>query len=205
MQPIATTGKSLSSGLDFSKSGVVLITAPLAPQDLAQIEAFFPDLRPRKAGARAEDFTAGARAWFAGHVGLRALASELAHKPLRLSRLQAFDKSPDANWFVPWHQDRAEDGRERPVEVLEDTVTLRIHLDDCGEDNGPIEVILASHEVGRLEAGAIVKVIAGAEPIACLAARGDIVAMRPLLLHRSKRASKPAARRVIHIEWSALG
>ena len=201
MQPIATAGKTLSSGLDFSKSGVVLIAAPLAPQDLAQIEAFFPVLPPRTAGARAEDFTAEARAWFAGHEGLRALASQLAEMPVRLSRLQAFDKSPEANWFVPWHQDRAEDGRERPVEALEDTVALRIHLDDSGENNGPLEVILGSHTSGRLEADAIARVVAGAELVACYAVRGNIVAMRPLLLHRSKRASKPDARRVIHIEF----
>ncbi len=186
----------------FARLGTVLILEPLPRADIAHMEEFFPVLPPRTAGARAEDFSREAREWIAGHEGLRALASQLAQKPVWLSRLQAFDKSPEANWFVPWHQDRAEDGRERPVEVLEDTVALRIHLDDCGDDNGPLEVILGSHTSGRLEADAIVKVLAGAAPVSCFAARGDIVAMRPLLLHRSKRATKPAARRVIHIEYA---
>jgi hypothetical protein len=35
-------------------------------------------------------------------------------------------------------------------------------------------------------------------------ARGDIVAMCPLLIHRSQRARTPAARRVIHLEFCAV-
>ena len=119
-----------------------------------------------------------------------------------MTRLQAFDKSPQTNWFVPWHQDRAEDGAERAIAFLENTVALRIHLDACGEDNGPLEVIAGSHAKGRLEARTISGITAGAPAALCLAERGDIVAMRPLLLHRSQRAKMPAARRVIHIEYT---
>lgn len=188
----------------FTELGVALIEQALTPADLTDIAAAFPVLPPRTAGARAADFTPEARAWLAGHEGLLDFAGRLSQTPVRLSRLQAFDKRPGTNWFVPWHQDRAEDGQDRPVTVLERTLALRIHLDDCSEDSGPLEVIPRSHTQGRLEADAIARAVAETPPLLYLAARGDILALRPLLLHRSQRANRPTARRVIHIEYAAV-
>jgi ectoine hydroxylase-related dioxygenase (phytanoyl-CoA dioxygenase family) len=80
-------------------------------------------------------------------------------------------------------------------------IALRIHLDDCDEDNGPLEVIPGSHELGRLTAGDIAALTGQSQPLLCLAVRGDLVALRPLLVHRSQRARRPAARRVLHLEF----
>lgn len=187
----------------FADLGVAVVEHALTPADLVYMDTVFPRLAPRTAGARASDFSQPAQEWFAAHEGLLEVGRRLCGTAMRLSRLQAFDKSPEANWFVPWHQDRAEDGRERAVETLERTVALRIHLDDCCEDCGPLEALPGSHRQGRLGAAAIAEQVACGSPLLCLAARGDIVAMRPLLLHRSQRARKPAARRVIHIEYTA--
>jgi ectoine hydroxylase-related dioxygenase (phytanoyl-CoA dioxygenase family) len=84
-------------------------------------------------------------------------------------------------------------------------VTLRVHLDDCGEDNGPLDVLPGTHLAGRLARTDVARLTQAAEPLLCLAARGDILAMRPLLLHRSQRARKPAARRILHLEWAPAG
>src|SRR5262245_56095557 len=74
-------------------------------------------------------------------------------------RLVAFNKSPHANWAVPWHQDRViavaekhetpgysnwvEKGVfwhcEPPIEALRQMVFVRIHLDRCDEKNGALE------------------------------------------------------------------
>jgi hypothetical protein len=188
----------------FAALGVAVVEYALSEADLAAMAASFPKLDVKVAGARADAFSAAARDWYATHEGLLSLASRLLQADARLSRLQAFDKSPTANWFVPWHQDRAEDGREREVAVLERTLALRIHLDDCDETNGPLEVVPGSHVHGRLDAAAITFLVAEAPSLVCLAARGDIVAMRPLLIHRSQRAQTPAARRVVHIEFAGL-
>ncbi len=188
----------------FSAYGVAVLDRPLSEADLAIMDGSFPVLGQKTAGARADAFSTEARAWFATHKGLLDLASRLLREDARLSGLQAFDKSATANWFVPWHQDRAEDGRERDVAALEHTLALRIHLDDCDETNGPLEVVPGSHVHGRLEASAIAGIVATTPTLVCLAARGDIVAIRPLLLHRSQRAQRPAARRVVHIEYAAL-
>src|SRR5277367_2259152 len=76
-----------------------------------------------------------------------------------------FDKTPEANWLVPWHQDLSIAVRERreipsfgpwsvkngtphvqpPIELLENMITLRLHLDDCDESNGALRVIPGSH------------------------------------------------------------
>lgn len=195
----ASPGATLSR--HFESNGIAIIEYALTREDLAQMDAHFPQLGAQ-AGARSDAFTVEARFWLAGHEGLQEIAHRLSGGRCALTRLQAFDKSEQANWFVPWHQDRAEAGRERAVPFLENTVALRIHLDDCDEDNGPLEVIAGSHVHGRLAAEATARIAARKRTSLCLAVRGDIVAMRPLLLHRSQRAKTPRARRVIHIEYT---
>ena len=185
----------------FAESGVAMIEYALTRDDLAAMDTMFPALPDRAAGARAHAFSAAAHAWLAGHQRLLEVAGRLLQAPARLSRVQAFDKSARANWFVPWHQDRAEDGRERDLSLLERTAALRVHLDDCDENNGPLDVIPGTHVHGRLEADAISALVAVTPSRLCLAVRGDIVALRPLLLHRSQRARVPAARRVVHLEF----
>jgi ectoine hydroxylase-related dioxygenase (phytanoyl-CoA dioxygenase family) len=82
-------------------------------------------------------------------------------------------------------------------------VTLRLHLDDCDESNGPLRVIPGSHRLGRLDAIDIVKVRSNQKEVACSMKAGDALLMRPLLLHASSEASDPVHRRVIHLEYAA--
>lgn len=190
----------------FDVVGVAVLEHALTASDLSLMDALFPTPAGRGAGARASHFSAEALDWLGCHEGLAAVIARVAHatdgaRKAVLSSVRAFDKSPSANWFVPWHQDRAQDGRDRPIAQLERTIALRIHLDECDEDNGPLEVMAASHTLGRLESAAIGALVASAQPLLCLAVRGDIVAMRPLLVHRSQRARVPRARRVLHLEY----
>ena len=133
-----------------------------------------------------------------------------------------FDKTPEANWLVPWHQDLSIAVKQRidlsgygpwstkdgvphvqpPVEILAGMVTLRLHLDDCDESNGPLHVIPGSHRLGRLDAADIVKSRANQKEVVCTMQAGDALLMRPLLLHASSEASELAHRRVIHLEYA---
>jgi Phytanoyl-CoA dioxygenase (PhyH) len=189
----------------FAELGVAIVEYALTRADLAAMDELFPRLDATVAGARTHEFKPQAREWLSRHPALNSLAQRLAQpdqpSPVQLIRLQAFDKSSTANWFVPWHQDRAKDGTERPLAALAQTVALRIHLDDCGDDNGPLEVIPGSHKSGRLDQAQIARISQHTAPLLCLAARGDIVAMRPLLVHRSQRARVPQSRRVLHLEF----
>lgn len=133
-----------------------------------------------------------------------------------------FDKSPDANWFVTWHQDvtialRAQadvpgfspwsvkDGIphvQPPVELLEHMLTIRLHLDDADESNGALRVIPGSHRLGRLNSKQIQDIHAKEPEHLCRAQAGDALLMRPLILHASSRATTPRHRRILHIEYA---
>jgi ectoine hydroxylase-related dioxygenase (phytanoyl-CoA dioxygenase family) len=134
-----------------------------------------------------------------------------------------FDKPPEANWLVPWHQDLSIAVKQRidlrgygpwsmkdgvphvqpPTETLEAMVTIRLHLDDCDESNGSLRVIPGSHRLGRLDAASISELRSRQKEVTCSVRSGDGLLMRPLLLHASSEASAPVHRRVIHLEYAA--
>ena len=129
-----------------------------------------------------------------------------------------FDKSTDKNWLVALHQDLSIPVRERilnpecagwsvkegvvyvqpPVAVLESLLAVRVHLDDCGPESGPLRVVPRSHRHGRLSADATNALRHQHGEIECIARRGGVLAMRPLLLHSSSKARGRSRRRVLH-------
>ena len=143
--------------------------------------------------------------------------------PTRAVRVLYFDKTPEMNWAVPWHQDRtiAVAGRldvpgfspwslkagvhhvEPPEAILSSMVALRLHLDDCGLDNGPLMALRGSFRLGRAAASEIRKHAATGSVQTCCASAGDLVAMRGLTIHASERAAQLGHRRVLHVDFSA--
>ena len=130
-----------------------------------------------------------------------------------------FDKPPDANWIVPWHQDltivtnkrmeiagyskwRLKNGKQyvQPTDdILENIVTIRIHLDDCNASNGALKVISGSHKNGinqKLDFNKEKSVI-------CEVKCGGVLLMKPLTYHASKRTENNKNRRVIHLEFAS--
>ncbi len=151
-----------------------------------------------------------------------ALAASLLDGPPRLVRSILFDKTPETNWDVVWHQDVTIAVKERidvpgfgpwstkqgmhhvqpTARVLERMVTLRIHLDDCGSTNGPLLVVPGSHAGGFIDVRMLDVADCERRAVACTVSAGDCVAMRPLILHASKKALVPAHRRVLHLEFA---
>lgn len=133
-----------------------------------------------------------------------------------------FNKLPGANWKVTWHQDCVVAVRERKdvpgwgpwsvkdsvlhvrprAEVLERMLAVRVHLDDCGEQNGPLRVLPGSHRRGLLSDAEILG-LPKEGAVTCAVPRGDAILMRPLLLHASSPATTATNRRVVHIEFAA--
>jgi ectoine hydroxylase-related dioxygenase (phytanoyl-CoA dioxygenase family) len=133
-----------------------------------------------------------------------------------------FDKSPMSNWLVVWHQDTALPIRERktlpgwgpwsvkegvtyahaPASALRQVLALRVHLDDSTEHNGPLRVLPRSHTRGILSDDEIERLVPETAPVACIARRGGILAMRPLLVHSSSKSHVDSPRRVLHIEYA---
>lgn len=135
-----------------------------------------------------------------------------------------FDKSPDANWFVAWHQDVTIALREQadvpgfgpwsvkdgiphvqpPVELLEQMLTIRLHLDEADESNGGLRVIPGSHRFGRFNSERIQELLVTEPEHLCRAQAGDALLMRPLILHASSRSTNPRHRRILHIEYAGF-
>jgi ectoine hydroxylase-related dioxygenase (phytanoyl-CoA dioxygenase family) len=159
----------------------------------------------------------------ANSSALTTLVREVLRSDAMVVRGIFFDKTPAANWPVAWHQDlMLAVGARRdipqwtnwtlkgglhhvnpPVAVLQNMVTLRVMLDDCDSDNGPLRVLSGSHLLGRLSREEIVGCCGSGIAQECLCEAGSVVMMRPLLLHASSAAGKPLHRRVVHLEYAA--
>jgi len=133
-----------------------------------------------------------------------------------------FNKTPDANWKVVWHQDRTIAVRERkdvagfgpwsvkegvhhvqpPASIMSKMIAIRLHLDESRENNGPLRVIPGSHRDGYLS-GKDIEVWRERSSVICTVQKGGAILMRPLLLHASSSSLKPEPRRVIHLEFAA--
>lgn len=150
------------------------------------------------------------------------LARQAIGNRARAVRVLFFDKQPGTNWKVPWHQDltiavatRAEVAGytawsekseiphvQPPASVLEQMVAVRLHLDPCGVDNGPLRISPGTHVFGRLPKRDIESIVQRHGAITLTAAQGDAILMRPLCLHASSTAKEPSHRRVLHIEYA---
>lgn len=133
----------------------------------------------------------------------------------------AFDKTPEMNWKVSWHQDLLFPVAAKPEspeyqlhivkegvdfarpsrEILDTLLAARLHLDDCTESNGPLRILQGTHRLGILAASEHVKLREEYSEVVCTARRGEVLLMRPLLLHASSKADDAAHRRVLHLVY----
>ena len=133
-----------------------------------------------------------------------------------------FNKNAAHNWLVPWHQDmtictdrKADmDGYskwtvkqdihhvEPPASILENMLTLRLALDDSDAKNGALKVVAGSHRYGKLSALQVQEQVSRRAPVFCEMRAGDLLLMKPLLLHASDKSIHAQQRRVLHLEYS---
>jgi ectoine hydroxylase-related dioxygenase (phytanoyl-CoA dioxygenase family) len=133
----------------------------------------------------------------------------------------AFDKTAGMNWKVTWHQDvmfpfaRAASGPDftlacvkdgvdfarPPIPILESLLAARIHLDECNADSGPLRVLPRSHQRGVIPSAELANEVGARTAVSCLAADGEALLMKPLLVHASSRAERPQHRRVLHLVY----
>ncbi len=159
----------------------------------------------------------------ASHPAIRSRPAAILGSAAFAVRAILFDKTAEANWKVAWHQDLTIPTRRRmevpgfspwsekagiphvqpPPSVLEQMLTVRVHLDPCDSANGPVRVLPGSHREGRLSPGAVDAWKAKVMQIETPCPSGGLLLMRPLLLHASSPAERPTHRRVIHLEYAA--
>lgn len=205
----------------LSEIGFVLHREVLRWEAIAELGSILGDA----AGAGTRGLLADPRiAAFANSAELLELLSPHTQQTPFPVRAIYFDKSPDSNWLVPWHQDLTiaveeeietdefapwsrKDGIphvQPPVEILEQMLTLRIHLDPADDTNGALRLIPRSHRFGKLSAEQIQAMRQNDPEETCTADAGDVLLMRPLILHASKRSATNRRRRILHIEYSAF-
>src|SRR5438874_10235485 len=83
-------------------------------------------------------------------------------------------------------------------------LAVRVHLDRCSSENGPLRVIAGSHLSGKLGERQLADLVGHTGGVEITAARGSIVLMRPLLVHSSSAARAAEHRRVLHVEFAPL-
>ncbi len=151
------------------------------------------------------------------------LAEKFLGPAARPIKLTVFDKTPQANWKVPWHQDltiavthrqgvegfgpwTVKDGVpyvQSPVSILGTILAIRLHLDDTPPTNGALRVLPGTHRLGRLSESTIASLRGELTETLCAVSAGAAMLMSPLLLHASSPAVTPGRRRVLHFEYSA--
>jgi ectoine hydroxylase-related dioxygenase (phytanoyl-CoA dioxygenase family) len=208
----------------LEEQGFANVPAVLSTRELIPILVSLADLEPPRGRAGVRHVL--------GHPTVKVVAHnpplmEMAQAVLGSAafpfRATLFDKASDSNSLTNWHQDTALPLREQidapgwgpwsekqgviyahaPAAALQQVVALRLHLDDCTEENGPFKVIPGTHGIGILSDEEIERHATYQQPVECLAARGAVVAMRPLVIHATSKSRSQASRRILHIEYAA--
>ena len=203
--------------MSLARDGFAIFRDVFSPQELDDLRARLRGhLNPNEPGKRLlGDFPL--RLW--DFVRNKNILAILPRPDLEPVRAILFNKTSEANWPVAWHQDRTIAVKDRidtpgygswtvkggiphvqpPAELLDEMATLRVHLDPTPAENGALHMISGSHRHGFITQDEIAtcakngSTIAECEP-------GDVLIMRPLLLHSSRRAEIPTNRRVLHFE-----
>ena len=206
---------------DFARDGAAHFPSVLSTDDLDALR----DLAGQAVGARPGTRLRGSDILTevlstTGSVG--ALTTRLTSPAARPVRAVMFDKTPEANWAVAWHQDRTLPVAKRvevegfgpwstkdgllhvapPFEILARMVTLRIHLDPVDTANAPLRAALGSHRLGRVPAEDAAGRAAEHPVIVCLAEAADVWAYATPILHASDRAEPPRRRRVLQVDYA---
>lgn len=206
------------SGFEIRENLVALEMVQKLLAELTQLK-----LEPLSGGIRRIEQRVPQVAALAKSADILSVARQYLPGQPELVRAIYFDKSPDNNWFVTWHQDRTvavscrfeADGWgpwsmksdiwhvQPPLDVLQEMVTIRIHLDDATMSNGCLKIIPGSHAQGILSSDEIQEKVRQEQAVYCEVSAGGAVIMRPHILHASGKSVGSMPRRILHFEYSS--
>jgi ectoine hydroxylase-related dioxygenase (phytanoyl-CoA dioxygenase family) len=210
---------------EIETKGFIIIDRYLNPDSIELLikDITVLNLSPGRAGIRNLLELVPSIQILAQSSAIRSLVEPILGDTARVVRGIFFDKQPTANWKVPWHQDLTIAVKKRldlpdyrawsvkggiphvqpPIAILEQMLTVRIHLDRTDESNGAVKVIPGSHLHGKLTNVEIDRWKQVSPASSCNCEAGGILLIRPLLLHASSVATVPSHRRVIHLEYAS--
>lgn len=210
----------------FGREGFAMKPSLLSSAEVTELIALIErDVKaePMRGGVRDVMDAVPALRAIADHAAVRAVVDAVLGPDAFVVRSTLFDKTADANWKIPWHQDLTIAVQERidtdgywpwsmkngvqhvqpPTQVLKRMVTVRIHLDPCPATNGALRVIPGSHLLSRVNQNHVEEHVKEELAVTCAADVGEALVMRPLLFHASSAAETPAHRRVLHFDFAA--
>ncbi|MDP1632889.1 MAG: phytanoyl-CoA dioxygenase family protein [Caulobacter sp.] len=208
--------------LSFARDGAALFSETVDAGEIAALRQRLDPAIDGRPGRRLPDGDA-ASDLLANDGPVGRIATGLIGATARPVRAVLFDKTPDANWIVAWHQDRTITVRERvevegfgpwstkdgllhvapPIAVLEGMATLRLHLDDCDDENAPLRIAMGSHRLGYVPATLAASKAVALPPFVCHANAGDVWAYATPILHMSERSRSNGRRRVLQVDYAA--
>ena len=210
----------------FDSMGFEVIDSVVSVEEVQQLCAALARLKlaPLRGGIRRIEQLVPEVAVLAQSYQLLRIAKKYLSDQPRLVRAIYFDKSPDNNWLVTWHQDRTVAVSSRfemqgwgpwslkagawhvqpPIDVLERMVTIRVHLDSATTANGCLKIAPGSHRLGLVASDRVLQQIDTNRVVYCETPVGGAVVMRPHILHASEKSKVMTSRRVLHFEYSSF-
>lgn len=201
----------------FRTQGFALVPQVQSGAECESVASRLAGVSPDSAGTRG----LLSQAWcqvLAANIRRHPLLAPLVPVDFAAVQCTYFEKSASRNWLVPVHQDLSipvaarvahagldgwseKEGSlyvQPPVELLQQLVAVRLHIDTCGAEDGPLRVVPGSHLRGKTEAQAAAAARQAQGEVICTAERGSVMVMRPLLLHASSKSTGNSRRRVLH-------
>jgi hypothetical protein len=153
--------------------------------------------------------------------GFKNVVTRFGFNPIPL-RAVGFVKTPDANWSLPWHQDRVIACTERtddpnlknwtyksgiwhcepPVGVLRKMAFAYISFDDIESGAGGLEIAEGTHLHGKIKRSHILERVKPSNISRPDMQRGEVLLVSALTLHRSSALSSMLTRRALRLDFS---
>ncbi len=208
-------------GAHLSTEGAQLFCGA-AQSILPELELLVSRLPRDKAGIRLHA-NAELSSILASSNTIQDIVSTSLNLPDRPVRAVLFDKSAKSNWTLGWHQDRTIVVKRRvetagygpwtmkvglqhvepPFALLQNMVTLRIHIDNVDEQNAPLLISPGTHRLGRITEDKIKATVNTHGSACCCAKAGDVWIYSTPILHASASSLTDRRRRVLQIDYSA--
>jgi hypothetical protein len=224
--PVRRGQCSTGEYVNFSESGFEILDQLISSDLVKQLLELLAQKKmpPLRGGIRQINKVIPEIDALAHSASLLSLAGKYLTAEPKLVRAIYFEKSPENNWLVSWHQDKTVavshqfeiEGwgpwslkadvwhTQPPLTVLENMVTIRVHLDTATKFNGCLKVIPGSHLNGLLHGSSVPNHINNDAAIFCEIPAGGALIMRPHILHASSKSTSSTPRRVLHFEYSGF-
>lgn len=203
---------------ELDREGFAILPAVFSDEEVSRISPLIEACELKGAGAR-ELLRFDWCRKVAGMILERMVRIGVLDQSAVAIQCNLFSKRASSNWKVAVHQDlvmpvaapvdderlsgwSVKDGvhyARLPDPLLRKMLAVRLHVDACLVGDGPLQVVPGSHREGALPVNTLASMADRLGRVRCEAQAGQLILMRPLLVHASSKATDPAgARRVLH-------